>query len=77
MILTLGSIWTILIYKGDKGKNTLLISYFRIGKSFKQFYHEEIRVLDKTFKEYISEKEISVRLDAIAEKINNDFAGKE
>lgn len=38
---------------------------------------KEIRVLDKTFKEYISEKEISVRLDAIAEKINIDFAGEE
>ena len=38
---------------------------------------KEIRVLDKTFKEYISEKEINDRIDVIAEEINNDFAGKE
>lgn len=38
---------------------------------------KEIRVLDKLFKEYISEKEISERINVLAEKINNDFAGKE
>jgi hypoxanthine phosphoribosyltransferase len=38
---------------------------------------KEIRVLDKTFKEYISEKEISEKIDEIAAKINSDFAGKE
>lgn len=38
---------------------------------------KEIRVLDKTFKEYISEKEISERVNELAEKINSDFAGKE
>jgi hypoxanthine phosphoribosyltransferase len=38
---------------------------------------KEIRVLDKLFKEYISEKEISERINVLAEKINKDFAGKE
>jgi hypoxanthine phosphoribosyltransferase len=38
---------------------------------------KEIRVLDKTFKEYISEKEISEKIDVLAAKINSDFAGKE
>jgi hypoxanthine phosphoribosyltransferase len=38
---------------------------------------KEICVLDKTFKEYISEKEISKRIDALADKINSDFAGQE
>jgi len=33
--------------------------------------------LDKTFKEYISEKEISRRVEELAIKINSDFAGKE
>jgi hypoxanthine phosphoribosyltransferase len=38
---------------------------------------KEIQVLDKRFKEYISEKEITERIDALAEKINNDFEGNE
>jgi hypoxanthine phosphoribosyltransferase len=38
---------------------------------------KEIRVLDKTFKEYISEKEISDRIIELAEEINIDFEGKE
>jgi hypoxanthine phosphoribosyltransferase len=38
---------------------------------------KEIRVLDKKFKEYISEKEISERVKILAEKINSDFAGRE
>jgi hypoxanthine phosphoribosyltransferase len=38
---------------------------------------KEIRVLDKIFKEYISEKRISERVEELAEEINKDFAGKE
>ncbi|MBA4322684.1 MAG: hypoxanthine phosphoribosyltransferase [Odoribacter sp.] len=38
---------------------------------------KEIRILDKTFKEFISEKEISDRINELATKINMDFAGKE
>lgn len=38
---------------------------------------KEIQILDKRFKEYISEKEISERIDRLAETINSDFAGKE
>jgi hypoxanthine phosphoribosyltransferase len=38
---------------------------------------KEIRVLDKSFKELISEKELSERIRVLAEKINKDFAGKE
>ena len=38
---------------------------------------KEIQILDKRFKEYIPEKEISERIDRLAEKINSDFAGKE
>jgi hypoxanthine phosphoribosyltransferase len=38
---------------------------------------KEIRVLDKTFRKLISEKELSDRIKVLAEKINNDFAGKE
>jgi hypoxanthine phosphoribosyltransferase len=38
---------------------------------------KEIRVLDKSFKELISEKELSDRIIMLAEKINKDFAGKE
>ena len=38
---------------------------------------KEIQVLDKKFREYISEKEISDRMDILAEKINYDFDGKE
>ena len=38
---------------------------------------KEIRVLDKTFKELISEKELSDRIKVLAEKINSDFEGKE
>jgi hypoxanthine phosphoribosyltransferase len=38
---------------------------------------KEIRVLDKNFKEYISEKEISERIKILAGRINSDFAGRE
>jgi hypoxanthine phosphoribosyltransferase len=38
---------------------------------------KEIRVLDKTFRELISEKELADRIKVLAEKINNDFVGKE
>jgi hypoxanthine phosphoribosyltransferase len=38
---------------------------------------KEISVLDKAFKELISEKELSERIKVLAEKINSDFAGKE
>jgi hypoxanthine phosphoribosyltransferase len=38
---------------------------------------DEIRVLDKTFKEFISQEEIEARIDGLAEKINSDFEDKE
>jgi hypoxanthine phosphoribosyltransferase len=38
---------------------------------------KEIRVLDKSFMELISEKELSDRIKVLAEKINIDFEGKE
>jgi len=38
---------------------------------------KEIRVLDKTFKEYISEEEINKRIKELAVEINKDFAGKD
>jgi hypoxanthine phosphoribosyltransferase len=38
---------------------------------------KEIHVIDKTFREFISEKEISNRIDEIAKRINSDFAGKD
>jgi hypoxanthine phosphoribosyltransferase len=38
---------------------------------------KEIRILDKTFKEYISQKDIGKKIDELAKKINNDFAGEE
>ena len=38
---------------------------------------KEVSVLDKSFKELISEKELSDRIKVLAEKINKDFAGKE
>ncbi len=38
---------------------------------------KEIHVIDKTFKEYISENEIRERIKELAENINKDFEGKE
>lgn len=38
---------------------------------------KEIRILDKTFTEYITENEIKKRVEELAVKINNDFAGKD
>jgi hypoxanthine phosphoribosyltransferase len=38
---------------------------------------KEIHILDKTFTEFISEKEISDRIDMLAEQINNDYKGRE
>ncbi len=38
---------------------------------------KEIQLLDKKFTKFISEKEISERIDKLAEQINNDYSGKE
>ncbi len=38
---------------------------------------KEVRVLDKSFREYISESEIIRRIEEIAEKINSDYQGRE
>lgn len=38
---------------------------------------KEVRVLDKSFREYISEDEIVRRIDELAEKINSDYKGRE
>lgn len=38
---------------------------------------KEVRVLDKNFREYITEKEIIDRINVLADKINKDFDGKE
>lgn len=37
---------------------------------------DTIKILDKTFKTFISESEIQKRVAAVAEKINHDMAGK-
>jgi len=38
---------------------------------------KEIRVLDKTFREFISENEINEKIEALAERINKDYEGRE
>jgi hypoxanthine phosphoribosyltransferase len=38
---------------------------------------KEIRILDKLFKEFISQKDIDKRIDELASKINEDYKGKE
>jgi hypoxanthine phosphoribosyltransferase len=38
---------------------------------------KEIRVLDKKFREFITEKEIDERIKKLAAQINKDFAGRE
>ena len=38
---------------------------------------KEIRILDKTFRELITEKAIHYRIDELAMQINNDLAGKD
>jgi hypoxanthine phosphoribosyltransferase len=38
---------------------------------------KEIRILDKNFREFLTEKVIQQRIDELAEEINNDLAGKE
>lgn len=38
---------------------------------------KEVEVLDKRFRELITEKEINKRIAVIAEEINRDFSGKE
>jgi len=35
-----------------------------------------IHILDKSFKPYLSKEEITARIDALAERINHDYAGK-
>jgi hypoxanthine phosphoribosyltransferase len=38
---------------------------------------KEIRVLDKSFKEFISQQDINERIDELAKEINKDFADKD
>jgi hypoxanthine phosphoribosyltransferase len=38
---------------------------------------KEIRILDKHFREYLTESAIQQRIDELAETMNNDLAGKE
>jgi hypoxanthine phosphoribosyltransferase len=38
---------------------------------------KEIRILDKTFRELITEKDILCRIDELARQINNDLEGKD
>jgi len=38
---------------------------------------KEIRILDKAFREFITEEAIQSRIEELAEKINNDLAGKD
>jgi hypoxanthine phosphoribosyltransferase len=38
---------------------------------------KEIRILDKNFREYLTEDTIQQRIEEIAQKINTDLAGKE
>jgi hypoxanthine phosphoribosyltransferase len=38
---------------------------------------EEIRILDKTFREIITEETIRIRIGELADRINKDLAGKE
>lgn len=38
---------------------------------------KEVQILDKSFREYISENEIIARIDKLADQINREFAGKE
>src|SRR5512145_2145019 len=38
---------------------------------------KEIRILDKTFREYISEDEIQTRIEVLADQMNKELAGKD
>jgi len=38
---------------------------------------KEIRILDKTFREFIAEKAIQARVEELAIQVNNDLAGKD
>jgi hypoxanthine phosphoribosyltransferase len=38
---------------------------------------KDIRILDKTFREYISEEEIQKRIDVLAAQMNSELAGKD
>ena len=38
---------------------------------------EEIQILDKKFREFITEQEIQGKIRELAAKINNDFSGRE
>ncbi len=38
---------------------------------------KEIRILDKNFREFLTEKEVKDRIDELARQMNNDLAGKD
>lgn len=38
---------------------------------------KEVQILDKRFREFITEREIQYRVNELANQINNDFAGRE
>jgi len=59
---------------------TKISYYFHIfapANSSKIAFMKEIRILDKNFKELITEKAIQGRIEVLAREINNDLAGKD
>ena len=40
-------------------------------------FMKEIRILDKKFREFLTEKDIQQRIEELARQVNNDLAGKE
>ena len=59
---------------------TKISYYFHIfapANSSKIAFMKEIRILDKIFKELITEKAIQGRIEVLAREINNDLAGKD
>jgi hypoxanthine phosphoribosyltransferase len=59
---------------------TKISYYFHIfapGNSSKIAVMKEIRILDKTFREIITEKSIQERIEQLASQLNNDLAGKD
>jgi hypoxanthine phosphoribosyltransferase len=54
--------------------------YFHIfapAKSSKSVFMKEIRILDKTFREFITAESIQSRIEELAGQINKDLAGKD
>jgi hypoxanthine phosphoribosyltransferase len=76
-MLTIGSIENNLINLLIRTKISYYFHIFAPANGSNFGFMKEIRILDKKFKELLTEKDIQKRIGELARQVNNDLSGKE